>query len=283
MKKYMITYFAVILLILQISGSVRAQYIYIADKMLMDLENSKNMIKTGDLFLWGSKNMDSVIIQKFTDGPYSHAGIIWRDSLNYLWLIDVHPGTGLRRQLLRDFLDKQRRELVSVAIVKYKGDIDREEIKRRLDAFWQNKANVKFDRAMALEKGKDFNALMRGEELSLYCTEFILRIYEGVLTGKKIFENDYQRVYDKKEILNMISDMDEEIIREFQFWLGLNHIELFEKWLTAHRQPVLISANGMIRSDAFEIIFTYEDFAYLKSGARKFLELDIEKNTQEVK
>ena len=82
---------------------------------------------------------------------------------------------------------------------------------------------------------------------------------------------------------NMISDMDEEIIREFQFWLGLNHIELFEKWLTAHRQPVLISANGMIRSDAFEIIFTYEDFAYLKSGARKFLELDIEKNTQEVK
>lgn len=231
-------------------------------------------VQTGDLLFWSSNEIDSVLIQRFTEGVYSHAGILSVTPDGKIVIYDVHPGDGLRRSYIENHFGLDQGKLVSMAVVRYKGILDRQEISKRLDEFWARRAQIQFDQSMALEEGVDYASLLRGENLSLYCTEFIYLLYDGASSGPVFFENDYPRVYLKKDLITSIP-MDSEIISEFKLWLGIRPVEQFQKWLTSHQSQVLISANGMLRPGGFEILYEKHDRERLKPWAIRLLETSL--------
>lgn len=241
----------------------------ILDQFLNELKSKQ--VQTGDLVFWALNKMDSVLIQKFTEGPFSHAGVLEVDPDGKLWIYDVYPGMGLRKSVLENQFGAERANLVALALVRYKGNLDRSEIKKRLDGFWARRAQIQFDQSMALEEGGDYGALLKGDNLSLYCTEFVYRVFEGAAMGIPLYENDYPRVYKQKDLFSTVP-ADAEIIYEFQRGLGVHSVEQFQKWLTSHKSRILISANGMIRGSGFEIIFQVRDTQRLKSWSRRLLD-----------
>lgn len=243
-------------------------------QFLSQLKEKDYQIQTGDLLLWSSGEIDSIIIQKFTDGPYSHAGIIWVDRNNKAWLVDVHPGVGIRKEDLVRFIDKHDRKFLSLALVHYKGSLDRHQVSERILSFVKRKDQIKFDQSMGLEEGADYRALREGQLLRLYCTELIYRIYEGLAIGAPVFENDYDRVYDKKELIAAIPQYDQDVIFQFQKWLGLKPVEQFKQWITSHQSQVLISVNGMLRSGGYDTLVELKNPIVLMPWAVKFLKYD---------
>ncbi|MDP3979846.1 MAG: YiiX/YebB-like N1pC/P60 family cysteine hydrolase [Chlamydiota bacterium] len=275
MRKCVIHFGWIVLFCMILFNEISANENDICNQFSRGLGSSEYQLQTGDLIIWASGDMDSVIIQKFTEGDYSHVGMIWIDPINRLWLVDVHPGLGLRRQLLDDFLIHQRNKLVAIAAIRFKGELDREEIKRRIEMFWQRKDQISFDQGFAIEPDMNYASLLEGKAIRLYCTEFVYFVYEGASSGAKIFVNDYDRVYEKKNIFEKIQNLDQDIINEFQFWLGIKPVEQFQIWLTSHQVQVLLSVNGMLRTGSYEFVYEMKDKSSLKPGAKKFLELDI--------
>lgn len=261
----------VIATVLWVAASASSDQVF--DPALEKIQEDSS-IQTGDLLFWGTTNMDSVIIQKFTEGAYSHAGVFWRDSDGRLWLYETHPREGLRRSLIENqFQANEKKKLVAMALVRYNGRLDRAALEERLKDFWEHRDQIAFDQSMALEPGGDFKALLRGERLSLYCTEFIYRLYEGAYSGPVFFENDYPRVYMQRDILAAVP-VDQEILYEFQQWLGIRPVEQFQKWLTSHKSQVLITANGMLRGGGFKPVFQAADPARFRAWARRFLDYE---------
>jgi hypothetical protein len=231
----------------------------------------KESVQTGDLVFWASNAMDSVLIQRFTEGPFSHAGIVWIDENGKNWIFDVDPKIGLSQVSLEKLFGEERNQLIALALVRYQGRLDRKEIAQRLTEFWKRKNQIKFDHSMTLEEKKDYAALLMGEPLSLYCTEFIYRIYEGAFAGPPFFENDFLRVYTQKDALKSILS-DQGAAQQFQILLGVRPAEQFEKWLMSHQSQILISTNGMIRGGGFEVLFDVQDRERLKPWAKKILQ-----------
>jgi hypothetical protein len=218
----------------------------------------KETVQSGDVIFWALSQRDSVIIQRFTEGVYSHAGILWVDEEGKIWILDVIPGEGLQRSSLENHFVKDRSDLIELALVRYKGPLDREEITRRLKEFWSRKNQIKFDHSLALEEGQDYAALINGKVLSLYCTEFVYRVYEGIFSGPPFFENDYPKVYQEKDAFDFIS-ADIQVAYELERLMGIRPEEQFEKWLTSHKSQVIISANGMLRGGGFTVLFEVQD------------------------
>jgi len=236
------------------------------------INRAKEMnIQTGDLFLWATNEMDSVLVQKFTEGPYSNAGVLSVEADGKILLYLVYPGQGLIRSPIEDYFRNERDSLVSVAVVRYKGTLDSKDVSRRLDQFWLRKDQIEFDRSMALEPGMDYAALLNGRNLYLYCTEFIYRLYEGIMTGPVFFENDFQRVYMQKETFQAVT-ADSEILEQFKRWVGVQPGEQFQRWLTEHKSQILISPNGMLRGGGFDVLFEKKDKSRFKPWALKLLE-----------
>src|SRR5574341_1766413 len=76
-------------------------------------------VQTGDLIFWALNQMDSVLIQRFTEGPYSHAGIVWVDENGKNWVFDVDPKGGLRQSPLENLFSEERNQLIALALVRY--------------------------------------------------------------------------------------------------------------------------------------------------------------------
>jgi hypothetical protein len=229
-------------------------------------------IQTGDLLLWSTNEIDSMFIQKFTEGSYSHAGVLSVDADGKILIYDVYPGQGLRKSYIENHFGLDQGKLVSMAVIRYKGTLDRDGLVKRLDQFWARKNQIQFDQSMALEEGDDYGALLNGKSLSLYCTEFIFRLYEGIYQGTDFFENDYPRVYMKKDIFQTVP-WDSEIFNEFGRWMGVRPVEQFQKWLTSHKSQVLICANGMLRAGGFEVLYEKQDKTRLKPWGMRLLEI----------
>lgn len=228
-------------------------------------------VQTGDLLFWATNEIDSVLIQKFTDGPYSHAGILSVAPDGEILMYDVNPVGGVRRSLSKENFGVDPAKLVHIAVVRYKGTLNREELLRRLEIVWIKKSQIQFDQSMGLEGGMDYAALLNGKKLSLYCTEFVYRLYEGIYSGPAFYENDYERIYSKKNIFNNTPE-DSEIYDQFKRWQGANPVERFQEWLMAHKSRVIISANGILRAGGFEVIYEKSDTTHFQLWALKLLE-----------
>ena len=232
-------------------------------------------IQTGDLLFWATNEIDSCLIQKFTDGPYSHAGIFSVAPDGTILMYDVHPMGGVRRSSSQDFFGVDQSKVVSMAVVRYKGTVNREDLLKRLDQFLARKDQVIFDQSMALEGGSGYLALLQGKKLALYCTEFVYRLYEGIYSGPVFFENDYPLIYGKRDIFRSMPE-DAEIYGEFKQWIGVNPVQRFQEWLTSHKSRVIISANGMLRGGGFEVLYEKSDKTRLKSWAVQLFEMPIQ-------
>ncbi|MDP3980526.1 MAG: hypothetical protein Q8Q33_03825 [Chlamydiota bacterium] len=58
-------------------------------------------------------------------------------------------------------------------------------------------------------------------------------------------------------------------------------IILLQEWLLSQRSQILISANGMIRSGAFDVLANVIEKGHLREGGRKFLELKVGDQTEQ--
>lgn len=261
MKKYLIMAFCFI--------STMASSENIAEHFNSILK--QEIIKTGDVIVWGTNEMDSVIIQKFTEGPYSHAGIIWKDEEGKDWLLEISSNEGLMRTSIDKMFVSNPQSLTAVALLRYKGKLDEFKITERIKEFWNRKSQIKFDRSFGMNEKENYAALLKGESVSLYCTELIYWIYEGLTDGPVCFQNDYDRVYLQKDLFGSVP-VDQEILYQFQQWLGIKPVEQFQNWLMAHKGQALISVNGMIRSNGFKVVGELKEPGNFKSWAVRFLQ-----------
>src|SRR5574341_78289 len=102
---------------------------------ILDPSDPDRKPRTGDLLLWSTTSMKSILIQEMTDGPYSHCALLYRDAENRVWALDVYPGKGLRYMTLEEYLKPPgERPIVRAGLIRYQGPLDtsiiEQEIKR---------------------------------------------------------------------------------------------------------------------------------------------------------
>jgi hypothetical protein len=224
--------------------------------VLLDLKDAKNLPQTGDILLWSNTSIDSLTIQALTDGDYSHCGLIYRDSESKVWVMDIHPKSGLRLLPLDEYVHPKNFELVNIGLMRYRGKLNQDLIKVYIDRLLSHKDRIRFDGSM-VDEGLDLDLdLLEKNSYSLYCSELVYKILMHCTSGAVLYENDYDRVMNKWAILSssktILNPFDSVKLFFFNFHL---------KKLKTHSNKILISPNGFVRSGAFNILKEIRDLA----------------------
>jgi hypothetical protein len=233
---------------------------------LLDFKDTENLPRTGDILLWSNTSIDSLTIQALTDGRYSHCGLIYRDSENQIWVMDIHPRSGLRTLPLHEYVHPKGFELVNIGLMRYQGTLNQDLLKIYIDRLLSHKDHIVFDGSM-IDEGLDMNLdLLEKNSYSLYCSELIFKILAHCTSGTVLYENDYDRVMSKWTIL---SSSKTKILNPFDS-IKLLFFNFHLKKLKTHSNKILISPNGFVRSGAFKILKEIRDLAE-PHQAKKFL------------
>lgn len=214
-------------------------------------KNPEKQLRTGDILLWTTTSMKSVLIQEMTDGPYSHCALLYRNSDGRVWVLDTYPHQGLRYMPLDYYLEPQEHPMVKIGIMRYRGDLNLSLLEKRFQTLVKHKEQIGFDNKMVYDGSKfDLNNLGQ-KPYEIYCAELIFEILKDCTLNSGLYENDYDRVMTKWEIFSAEGKRkDLPLVNTVKLF----YLKSYLGKLKEDSNKVLISPNGFIRSGAFKLI-----------------------------
>src|SRR5574341_462441 len=253
-------------------------------KFLAKINNSKANpfdtypgLKTGDILLWSNTSLDSLAIQELTDGSYSHAALLYKDSRKQTWALDTYPQQGLRYVKLNEYLAPKQFKLIRIALVRYKGKINTRRMEKWIKKLVQNKNNIVFDSDLIFDA--DELQIDKLDQISyrIYCSELIYKILRECASDKlNLYDNDYNRIMKKWETLSSRPKSKKASALDF---IKLHYLKLNLKKLKDDRSNVLITPKGLLRSGTYKVIKEVEISKDL-SDIKRLLRISEEAETQ---
>lgn len=222
----------------------------LSNKILKDQQVSGE-IRTGDILLWSNTSIDSMAIQELTDGPYSHSGLVHKDEQNRIWILDTYPEKGLRHILLEDYLTPKEFKLVNVGLIRLKGALNVPLLETHIQKLLENQHRIVFDNNLIFDGASfDLNQLSR-PSYAIYCSELIYVLLRNSSSATLLYENDYDRIMKKWDILKSKPKGKRPSALDF---IKLYYLKLNLKKLRDDKDKILITPNGILRSGAYNVI-----------------------------
>jgi len=213
--------------------------------------SGKNSVQSGDVILWSTSSIKSLLVEEMTDGVYSHAGLLHEGPDKTWWALDIYPEKGLRHERLENYLKDSKHPLTRVAVFRCKFDLDQSLLEESIENIIRPDHEISFNENMIYNDVLLEDIYRKDSVTSLYCMELVLKLLEKAAGRPLQIDNDFERVMTKWQM-----------VKEGKQVNGLSPITAVKKFylraklgnLKASRDKKLITPNGVARSPHFEMI-----------------------------
>jgi hypothetical protein len=213
--------------------------------------NGKNSVQSGDVILWSTSSIKSLLVEEMTDGVYSHAGLLHEGPDKTLWALDIYPKKGLRHERLEDYLKDSKNPITRVAVFRCKFKPDKQLLEECIQNIIRPDHTISFNESMIYNGISLEELYKKGSTASLYCTELVLKILEKAAAHALYIDNDFERVMTKWQMVlegKQINGMSPiTAVKKFYLRAKLGQLK-------NSRDKKLMTPNGIARSPDFEII-----------------------------
>lgn len=208
-------------------------------------------LRSGDIILWSTSSVKSLLVEEMTDGHYSHTAILHQGPEKEFWVLDIYPEKGLRHMRLADYLKESKHPITRVAFLRYQFELDVHQLEESIRGIVRPDHTISFNENMIYSKTSLEDIYKKDSSTSLYCTELVLKLLEKAAGRPIQIDNDFERVMAKWQM-----------VKEGKQVNGLSPITAVKKFylraklgnLKNSPEKKLFTPNGLARSSDFKVL-----------------------------
>ncbi len=224
-------------------------------------------LETGDIILRTSVSLDSMVLSRVSLGPYSHIGLVYRDSNHELFVLESFPDIGLRKYKIYNFLAPRQDRIFRIKILQFK-EKNRDLLKKSIEAMVQYSHHIHFDMKFIYDKSIPSIEDLKRNEYNYYCVEMVNMAFQMAYGPNFLnWPNDYDKIsLHLTEQIGFYKQNANVYFEDAKFRM----VSFLNSFFNL-KNKVVLSPNGILNSPYFITLYEDEDLSIVPQNLKVFL------------